>query len=151
MVWDESGFKGTKDKNGNERQVKQVWFAGVHSNVGGGYPKDSLSYISLDWMMSKANKCGLVFLDSKWKSYGSIKDFGDYQEQADKNGRIYDSRGGGGVYLPQQTTRHGRAVEKIQNGRACNGPRKRPDENSGRQHRLRPDRDYRGFRNRPDP
>ena len=98
MVWDESGFKGTKDKNGNERQVKQVWFAGVHSNVGGGYPKDSLSYISLDWMMSKANKCGLVFLDSKWKSYGSIKDFGDYQEQADKNGRIYDSRGGGGVY-----------------------------------------------------
>ena len=36
------------------RQVEQVWFAGAHSNVGGGYPKDQIAYISLAWMMRNA-------------------------------------------------------------------------------------------------
>ena len=62
-IWDESGFDGS---------VEQVLFAGVHSNIGGGYPKDSLSYISFDWMMKKANDCGLEFLESKWKKIVSF-------------------------------------------------------------------------------
>lgn len=98
MIWNEDPAKWNVRKDTIERKVEQVWFAGVHSNVGGGYPKDSLSYISLDWMMSKANGCGLEFLDSKWRNLGLGGRFGDYQEQADKNGRIYDSRGGWGVY-----------------------------------------------------
>jgi hypothetical protein len=49
-------------------------------------------------MMKKADGCGLKFLKSKWGNPKNGGKFGDYQEQADKNGRIYDSRGGGGVY-----------------------------------------------------
>ena len=41
-------------------RITQVWFAGVHSNVGGGYPEDQLSFVSLDWMMRQAVDNGLV-------------------------------------------------------------------------------------------
>ena len=37
----------------------QVWFAGVHSNVGGGYPDDSLARVPLRWMADEAGKKGL--------------------------------------------------------------------------------------------
>lgn len=41
--------------------VEQVWFTGVHSDVGGGYQKHGLSDISLAWMANRARSCGLVF------------------------------------------------------------------------------------------
>lgn len=37
----------------------EVWFRGVHSNIGGGYDDRGLSDITLDWMLSKAEKTGL--------------------------------------------------------------------------------------------
>jgi hypothetical protein len=45
------------------QQVEQVWFPGMHSDVGGGSGQDDniLSYHSLLWMMEKANKLGLHF------------------------------------------------------------------------------------------
>ena len=43
--------------------LEQVWFAGVHSNVGGGYRDAGLSDIALLWMMNKAKHCGLAFDD----------------------------------------------------------------------------------------
>lgn len=46
-----------------ERQdVKQVWFAGVHSDVGGSYPgsESGLAKISLEWMAREAEVAGLV-------------------------------------------------------------------------------------------
>jgi uncharacterized protein (DUF2235 family) len=39
--------------------LDQVWFAGVHSDVGGGYPETDLSDITLRWMLSKAVALGL--------------------------------------------------------------------------------------------
>ena len=33
--------------------LKQVWFPGVHSNVGGGYPDQEIANITLAWMMSQ--------------------------------------------------------------------------------------------------
>ncbi|MFL6778471.1 MAG: DUF2235 domain-containing protein [Sphingomicrobium sp.] len=45
----------------NER-LQQVWFAGMHSDVGGGYPDESLSYVSLQWMMTEARDAGLRLL-----------------------------------------------------------------------------------------
>ncbi len=37
----------------NDRKgVEQVWFSGAHSNVGGGYPKQEMSYLTLEWMLS---------------------------------------------------------------------------------------------------
>ena len=40
--------------------LEQVWFAGVHSNVGGSYPRAGLSDITLLWMIGKAEACGLA-------------------------------------------------------------------------------------------
>jgi len=44
------------------RDVKQVWFAGVHSDVGGGYPEaeSGLSKLTLRWMMREARIAGLI-------------------------------------------------------------------------------------------
>lgn len=42
--------------------VEQVWFAGVHSNVGGSYEDARLSDIALDWMVKRVRKhTGLRF------------------------------------------------------------------------------------------
>jgi len=41
--------------------LEQVWFAGAHSNVGGGYPESGLSDIALQWMLEKAQSCNLNF------------------------------------------------------------------------------------------
>jgi uncharacterized protein (DUF2235 family) len=41
--------------------VEQVWFPGVHSDIGGGYPDSGLSDISFWWMKEKAEDCGLEF------------------------------------------------------------------------------------------
>ena len=39
--------------------IEQVWFAGVHSDVGGWYDDRGLSNIALHWMLRKASACGL--------------------------------------------------------------------------------------------
>lgn len=49
-----------KDQGDREKLV-QMWFAGAHSDVGGGYPEHGLSDISLDWMIQEAEKAGLKF------------------------------------------------------------------------------------------
>jgi uncharacterized protein (DUF2235 family) len=41
--------------------MEQRWFAGVHSNVGGGYADPGLSDIAFEWMRAKAEACGLGF------------------------------------------------------------------------------------------
>ncbi|MHC4454683.1 MAG: phospholipase effector Tle1 domain-containing protein, partial [Planctomycetota bacterium] len=47
------------DKPSPSQTIEQVWFAGVHSDVGGFYPEDGLSNIALKWMVTKASDCGL--------------------------------------------------------------------------------------------
>lgn len=81
--------------------VQQVWFAGAHSNVGGGYPKDSLSLVPLLWMMCRAREQGLRFLDSKWAAFC---------EAVDPHGRLYDSRAGfAAIYRYGRRAVHGHA------------------------------------------
>ena len=41
--------------------LEQVWFAGVHCNVGGGYQESGLSDSAFLWMKKKAAACGLAF------------------------------------------------------------------------------------------
>lgn len=45
------------------QKLEQVWFAGVHSDVGGGYPgnQSGLSDNALTWMLEKAQSYGLGF------------------------------------------------------------------------------------------
>lgn len=45
----------------NDSQVQQVWFPGVHCDVGGSYSERQLSNIALRWMIDNAKACGLLF------------------------------------------------------------------------------------------
>ncbi len=53
-LWKKDGVK-------SYQTVEQVWFAGVHTNIGGGYVDTGLSDISFLWMKSRAEKFGLKF------------------------------------------------------------------------------------------
>jgi hypothetical protein len=73
---------------GNESdpaRIQQVWFAGAHANVGGGYPKDGLAYVSLQWIVGKAQQLGLKFLDD---------DLREINDQASAHDDLYNSRAG---------------------------------------------------------
>jgi uncharacterized protein (DUF2235 family) len=51
------------DDKKEPQDILQVWFAGVHCDVGGGYPEteSALSKYPLLWMIDEATKCGLNF------------------------------------------------------------------------------------------
>jgi uncharacterized protein (DUF2235 family) len=52
---------------GNGQRIEQSWFAGAHSNVGGGYEDSGLSDLALQWMAAKAESCGLA-LEANWRA-----------------------------------------------------------------------------------
>ncbi len=52
-LWMEDDIDPTK------QTVEQVWFAGVHSDVGGWYDERGLSNIALSWMLRKASAPGV--------------------------------------------------------------------------------------------
>ncbi len=87
VLWDE------KDET-DPRRIEQVWFAGAHANVGGGYAKDELSLVPLDWMMARAEAAGegngLRFLaDERRRSH----------DMANLHGAQHDSRAGLAAYF----------------------------------------------------
>lgn len=49
-----------------DARVKQLWFAGVHSDVGGGYASSGLSDIALLWMMKCAGMFHGLAFDGKY-------------------------------------------------------------------------------------
>lgn len=78
MLWNEKG------EIIDDERLSQVWFPGVHSNVGGGYPDDSLAFTALNWILDESNSNhGLTYLSQERKRY-----------QADGNGPVYDNRSG---------------------------------------------------------
>jgi hypothetical protein len=52
--------------------LEQIWFAGVHCDVGGGYPETGLSDITLSWMMGKAAALGVQFDPNVFAQYAAI-------------------------------------------------------------------------------
>jgi len=90
-----------KERYIKDEQLSQVWFAGVHSNVGGGYPDDSLAYIPFVWMITEAQRCGLKFKSDLAQPPAPVADpdtFKNAISRRDKDGRIYDPRAGLGSY-----------------------------------------------------
>lgn len=77
------------EQDGADVRIKQVWFAGAHSNVGGGYPKQGMSLVTLDWMINEARQAGLRF------NSGDLNFISEHQDVHDK---LYDSRSGIAVY-----------------------------------------------------
>lgn len=64
-------------------RVVQLWFPGVHSDVGGGYAHCGLSDIALKWMIDEAAAAGLAF-DPRYTA----------QIHPDPLGLLHDSLGG---------------------------------------------------------
>jgi uncharacterized protein (DUF2235 family) len=73
----------------DRERISQVWFVGVHSDIGGGYSRDGLAYCTLAWMMERAGVYGLHYL-SVQESW--LKSFADRYDQ------LNDSRHGLGGY-----------------------------------------------------
>lgn len=80
LIWNEQNFKG---------HVEQVWFAGVHSNVGGGYPRTGLSDLTLNWMLTKAQAQGLELHPQHSQAI---------QDGVNVYDKVYDSRDGIAIY-----------------------------------------------------
>ena len=97
VLWSELDFN--KQQISRDRLL-QVWFAGVHANVGGGYPDDFLAYVALYWIMTEvspslakrltapATPCPAGELDFILESANAVR------QGANPNGRQYDSRSG---------------------------------------------------------
>ncbi|MGO8061426.1 DUF2235 domain-containing protein [Rhizobium johnstonii] len=69
------------------RDTVEVWFPGVHADVGGGYPanKSGISKLSLEWMVSEAVALGLRCDTTKMKLL--LAD----DEEISENGTIHES------------------------------------------------------------
>jgi uncharacterized protein (DUF2235 family) len=78
-----------REQPGDEGRIDQVWFAGSHSNVGGGYPRQGMSLVTLDWMMRNAERHGLRFLPQQRLLY---------RDGTDVDDKLYDPRSGPGMF-----------------------------------------------------
>jgi len=80
------------------QELKQVWFAGVHCDVGGSYRETGLSDITLLWMVDQARKYGLVFdpqaLSAAGPSVMKADDSIEFRVQPDVLGEVHRSRKG---------------------------------------------------------
>jgi uncharacterized protein (DUF2235 family) len=69
----------------DDERISQVWFVGVHSDIGGGYSRAGLAYWTLAWMIERAKVYGLKFL--QWQE-DALKPF------VDRYDKLNDSRHG---------------------------------------------------------
>lgn len=97
-VWQEKNIEGANDRTTDN--VEQVWFAGMHSNVGGGYERAGMAGVALHWMVNRAQNHGLVF-DSNHVQ--------DIYSACHIHGRMYNSRDGVGFLYRY----HPREIEKL--------------------------------------
>jgi hypothetical protein len=82
----------------DQQRLSQVWFTGMHSDVGGGYPQDGLSHVTLDWMMSRALVYGLLLKPAETA---------ELRRRANENDKLNDSRHGLGGYYRYQPRKVG--------------------------------------------
>jgi len=94
-LWNEATEKEptrTPRKDGQEavtERITQVWFTGVHADIGGGYPDGGLAHVTLDWMVRHAEAHGLRFLEPIRSQQRAL---------SDENGLLHDSRRGLAAY-----------------------------------------------------
>ena len=101
LLWDElceeraigQAQRGERPSWIDEKRLQQVWFTGMHADVGGGYPDESLSYVSFLWIMEEAEKAGLRLLRVMTDRYRAL---------ANSAGPLHDSRVGVGSYYRYQ-------------------------------------------------
>lgn len=54
-------------------RVREVWFAGAHSDIGGGYPDDQLAHIPLVWMLEEIREADQKFAEKFGKDSDEYK------------------------------------------------------------------------------
>ena len=79
-----------RGEEGRKPHIEQVWFAGVHSDVGGGYARSALALVSLDWMISKVEARSIHDPGLRFVSGNQA----DYAQRANCHGAQHDSRSG---------------------------------------------------------
>jgi Uncharacterized alpha/beta hydrolase domain (DUF2235) len=108
VLWDERAqvpANSDQPRPLSDERISQVWVSGMHSNVGGGYPDDSLAHIPQRWIMNEARRCGLRFKSPPDADPDSMI---NTKAARDRDGRLYDSRSGLGSYYrygPRKTCR----------------------------------------------
>lgn len=107
-LWDES-------QKVQGQTIEQVWFPGVHSDVGGWYDERGLSNAALLWLINKARACGMEVDMNRVAAYKSNPD--------DKIHESYDGfwmfRGSKVRTIPSGSLIHRSAVERME--RVSNG------------------------------
>jgi uncharacterized protein (DUF2235 family) len=93
MIWNENAANPAT-------KIEQVWFAGMHSNVGGGYGRAGLANVALGWMMARAERAGIHFKE------GAIE---TVKGSENVHGRLHDSRDGLAVFYRYKP----RNIEKL--------------------------------------
>ncbi len=66
------------------KEIKQVWFPGVHANVGGGYADSGLSDVAFGWMARMARNRGLEFDEDYMRKQCGWRDWNDYGDPLGK-------------------------------------------------------------------
>lgn len=64
---------GDSDSDTEEQDIQEVWFAGCHADIGGGWPladgeDAALSHVPLVWIVREAQRAGLNFDDEKLRA-----------------------------------------------------------------------------------
>src|SRR3954470_382386 len=60
--WTPPQHSNSGERHIDDERISQVWFVGVHSDIGGGYARDGLAHATLGWMIERAKVYGLTFL-----------------------------------------------------------------------------------------
>jgi uncharacterized protein (DUF2235 family) len=94
------------------QDVRNVWFAGVHSDVGGGYKPSEcgLSKITFEWMMAEAKACG--FQINTGTGAGDYPDELGHGQSPNPCAELHDSLTGGWLLTEVIPTRHYSSVDK---------------------------------------
>jgi len=99
LIWDE------RLEESSPKRIEQVWFAGVHSNIGGGYPKNQMARVTLDWMIEQVKewdaRCPVAPDEGLLLHAGEVDRI---RQEANVHGQLYDSRLGLAAafrYLPR--------------------------------------------------
>ena len=116
---------------GDDQVLEQVYFAGVHCDVGGGYADPSLSEIALLWMVDRASDCGLAFRPERLSLMEPSTDVDEPRRagidvRPDARGKLHDSRTGFYKLLPA----YDRSLAEVAGGALASSAKARHDGDS---------------------
>jgi uncharacterized protein (DUF2235 family) len=116
LVWNEKSFygeddNGAEDNNAEDKRkgkiIEQVWFPGMHSNVGGGYHRQELANVTLDWMIARLEQHREIAPNGGIDFKSDIEN--DANADADPFGKLHNSRDGLAIFYRYNP----RPIEKL--------------------------------------